>query len=841
MRRMIHALLLAALSIGSIADAQIRVGAPPGFRARFQLASIAPVLPTEIPFTVNMAAPKLWYSATDPTSFRAVDGTQATAGAPVETIRDLSGNARDALSAGTGNAASSATTRGVVAPAETLGTLSVSPLRVNNGRLTDRYNAPAGSLTAPSGSAGDIIVTFQRVRVGTTAAIRSALGSSTSNFLSVLGFNDSSALGRTFVHGIAAGSGVSLKTDTADRLELVTIEKVGTQGATFGGRINGVEPAIAGAGSGINANLRMSVGNAYGANQGANLDIFDVVVLPAGTSRANVQRVEGAIAWAYGVQTLLPADHPYRLAAPTVPSGIASTASFVDANWSTVTAQQTWLGPQVEIQADSFDSSLTTTAIENQPAQWGFPASLTSAEQARLKNEWFPGDGRGYMFLRFPLGFAYRGFRNVDGPTGLARNIGERWAGQNSSLANMLANVASAGGGLFPEYWSLAPYWKTNSSFSGGRGSTTNGVDPAQIWAGGSYARSVTLESIRTTDPTQYAAQLAALSSAIVDDLEYLHLNVAPVRGFALANEPRNQTSAGYGHTYYASAQQYVDVLEAVVPKIRASSVLSTWGGQANQVRINAWSYQPIPAELLADPVYAEIDHTTLHYIPDHGADADYARTNMASWMTQSGGKAVANNEFEYFSLAAPNDDPARRFANTALVQAHFLTLGRAPTHNPMIHLFKQMGQTGTDGNTEGYAVNAVRLPAPFGQAPSTPGDPYPGVGHGEYIGQSYNVNAVRTFSDNLLVGARVQPLLYASMPAGVQVTPFVNPGDKRGFVVVNRNTAPLSITIGVGRAAAMRCRLYTANDNGAGETIIIASALAISVPANGARACVQQ
>ena len=38
-----------------------------------------------------------------------------------------------------------------------------------------------------------------------------------------------------------------------------------------------------------------------------------------------------------------------------------------------------------------------------------------------------PGGNLGISYIRFPLGFAYRGLRNIDKTSGLAKNIGERF------------------------------------------------------------------------------------------------------------------------------------------------------------------------------------------------------------------------------------------------------------------------------------------------------------------------------------------------------------------------------------------------------------------------------
>jgi len=125
---------------------------------------------------------------------------------------------------------------------------------------------------------------------------------------------------------------------------------------------------------------------------------------------------------------------------------------------------------------------------------------------------------------------------------------------------------------------------------------------------------------------------------------------------------------------------------------------------------------------------------------------------NIASWFTSSLNKAVADNEFEYFYDV--NDDPWTT-ARMMLVQANFMRRGLSPTHNPIIHIAKLIGQTEQSSNRKGYGVTAIRLPTPFSQALSTLGDPYPAVGHGQYIAQPINGNMVKYFADAITVGLK--------------------------------------------------------------------------------------
>ena len=151
------------------------------------------------------------------------------------------------------------------------------------------------------------------------------------------------------------------------------------------------------------------------------------------------------------------------------------------ASVSEIDIKQEYLGGYIEIQPDSWDGEITAT--DSTTKTWGFPMSLLPSEQARIKAKIFPGDGKNIMYIRLPLGFAYRGYRNIDSTTRLAKNIGERFPGQNARLKLWFEDIANAGGGLAPEYWCPPPHWLTSGSYSGDN----------QISAGGTYSRTTTL------------------------------------------------------------------------------------------------------------------------------------------------------------------------------------------------------------------------------------------------------------------------------------------------------------------------------------------------------------
>ncbi|MDL4444854.1 hypothetical protein QRZ53_09425 [Klebsiella michiganensis] len=224
-----------------------------------------------------------------------------------------------------------------------------------------------------------------------------------------------------------------------------------------------------------------------------------------------------------------------------------------------------------------------------------------------------------------------------------------------------MVNIVEAGGGLAPEYWCPAPYWMTNGKYAG----TPSAYN--QPWAGGTYPRSTTLDSIKGSDPTQYAVQIEAMASAMLNDFEYLHQNVGPIRMWGLQNEPQ------YGHELYGVCKYtdrvYSDVLAALQPKIAASSILSEWEGQANTPLLhvssdNDWHI----GQTYIDAHPATIWGYSHHNITAVATDADWLKSS--TFLSLKGAKTnVFVNETEY--MYPQNSSNAWKCANNMLRDLH--------------------------------------------------------------------------------------------------------------------------------------------------------------------------
>ncbi|MFM8098598.1 hypothetical protein PU656_22010 [Klebsiella pneumoniae] len=510
-------------------------------------------------------------------------------------------------------------------------------------------------------------------------------------------------------------------------------------------------------------------------------------------------------------------------------SRAGSSALEPPASEATVTADislalseqgQTYRGGYIEIQPDSFIGG-TEPATDSTTELWGFPHSLTLSEQNRLRSMMLPGNGYGIHYIRLPLGFAYRGFRNIDTATGLAKNIGERYAGQNAGLKRLMANIVDAGGGLAPEYWCPAPYWMTNGKYAG----TPSAYN--QPWAGGAYPRKTTLDSIKGSDPEQYAAQIDAMSDAMLNDFEYLHQNVGPVRMYGLQNEPQ------YGHELYGVCKYtdrvYSDLLAALQPKIAASAILSEWEGQANTPLLhvasdNDWHIGQTYIDAHPETIWGYSHHN----ITAIATDADWLKSS--TFINQKGGKKnVFVNETEY--MRPENSSNAWKCANNMLRDVHNLTFGGAEVVMPVIHLCKQLGEsTSYTSNTDGYAIMRCNLPQKYGVAPGASGNE-DFIGYGGFGENAWNYNAYRLTADNLPVGSiRVggQPTIST---AGIGVAAF-RAGGKLKLFLVNRNAGAAAITVSLGAAKTLTGRHYDLSHAGDALTSRTGSAITFVLPA---------
>lgn len=472
--------------------------------------------------------------------------------------------------------------------------------------------------------------------------------------------------------------------------------------------------------------------------------------------------------------------------------------------------ENVFAGGYIEIQPDSWDGSTVCTGdiVEpGTPTAWGFPMSLSAASKASIKSELFSGSGKGVSFIRFPMGFAYRGYRNIDSATGLAKNIGQRWDGQNAALNAWFSNISAVGGGLSVEYWCPAPYWLTGGAYY--NASVNN-----ELCAGGTYPRTTTLSSIKSSDPTQYASQIDAFTDAIVNDLEYVHQNVAPVRMYTLAAEPTGSGQLRYGHCHWPSAV-YNDVFTVLHPKVKASAILSTYDGKPNDVLMHLCADDTgftIGSTMInnhADWIWG-YSHDVMRPVSGEGGDgADQVKTLTWPSGSNSAWKNVFICEYEYFGTGKTNEF---RCSNNIVRMILEMVYRKAKIVMPIIHVCKPTGQSAAATNTAGYCLYAVDMET------------------GNYTVNPWSYNSWKMFNDNLPVGA----VQYMGGDGGQSYCGYAiyKHNGKTIFLFGNYGDTAITFNMSFASAQTMSGKLYNISNVGTELHNVSGSNVPIQIPA---------
>lgn len=779
---------------------------------RASAAAIFFGVPIQVPWSPAMvgatSANAEWFETASATSLKKADGTQAAiAGDAVATIVTKAGNGRDMAGTGTVlGATSDASPSGVV------------PVLLRGGTNVLRGAALGSALSTWT------MFCLSRFKAATNGGKYVVSDTSGAN---VYHLTQSTSATTGLVAPFTTTK--PIETNSAERVRMVTQRLSSVAGAGTVDdcltRLNGSELPNANAGAALASGISWLVGNNSGSTAGALIDLFAFVVVPSALTRANEQRMEGYLAWAAGLQaTALDASHPYRNAPPMVPAGTTSTLDWLDVS---PIAAQTFLGQGLQIQLDSFNGGATTPATDSTTDTWGAPFSLTVSERARAKGIFMPGNGRRTRYHRASNGLVWRGFRNIDQTSGLAKNLGERFPGNLSTLPDYMANVYSSGGGDILGYWSPAPHWKTTSAYAKGG-----------LWAGGSNARSVRLDDIRTSDPTGYATQVGLISDAMLDDCEWWHQNVGRVVGFDLSNEGLQiavNTGVNYG-TCTFSAAEYKSILAAIIPKIRNSTILSTWNGQPNAVMILGTSQDNFAAAAgttftdttplsTGKSIDGETFAYTGHAIAQVIADPDWIRKNMTKLRAQATySKGIYANEYEYSDSGGPPDGPTR-FAFSVAQQLHWLNLGDAPIVHPIIANFKQVGQQTVQSSTIGYAQAKVRLPAPYDDGSDT------SIAQGTFDTIPSNFNAAICVGDNIPWDT---PIYKVSLPPSTSKVAAVAclVAGKLRILIVNFGATSQTFGLGLNAQRTMNMKQYDAVNVGIAAGQVSGYVASVTIPA---------
>lgn len=592
-------------------------------------------------------------------------------------------------------------------------------------------------------------------------------------------------------------------------------------------RLNGVQTASnTAAASGLSNDVAFAIGNRGDTDVATDMDFWECIVVEGHMTQADIYRMEGYLAHKYTLQANLPGDHPYRSTPPQVPAGTTTQAGWeVHAYpWG---YRQTVQGYHFELADDNIAANDGAQGTDQSRA---ILYDLKPSERARLAALL-----KGAYSIRFALGIYYRGSRSINGTSLLSDTIGPRLPAQRQHLFELIRDAGITG--IAPEYWSPAPHWKTTSSFAGG-----------VLWAGAAYSRATTLDSIRVSDATQYNAQIAAFTNAVISDLEDLHSHdTYPMRvvAFGLQNEPLG-SDASYGSCLY-TPQLYVDIMKVLVPKIRNSTKLSTWGGSPNTVQIHADSWGG-PSDTIATAIVAdatvlstgktllqELAYWTHHRIGEQNGNADITLTgngttsdntgqpyyNFRLAATNPSGIACACNEYEFFSdLGKP-----AQFANLVQTWINHLNWTKAPLVT-LIHA----GKPSTDTVAPRYALTSWRVPGDAG----APADPLVAPDYSEFGVNDACYNAAKPF---ILWLKSSQWLLTqeAAYNPSQKVGAFFASNGKLVVILLNASATAAQMSVSIGaQARQMRGYLYSATvkDQALSAGATQSNRLSASVPA---------
>ena len=425
--------------------------------------------------------------------------------------------------------------------------------------------------------------------------------------------------------------------------------------------------------------------------------------------------------------------------------------------------QQTILGLGFEIQSDSIGSGNHGMPDE----VTAVPHDLIPGERTRFYHDML----HGFRYSRLAMGLYLRGLDTEK------KHIIERYPGQMNDLREMM--VESGIEGFDVEYWSPAPYWKSNQRYEGG--------------------------TIRSTD----AAFAEQFSDALVEDLKYLQAHGLHISMWGLQNEPgigdlsKDPTKQMYSTCFY-SARDYFDILKIAAPKVRTL---------LPEVQIHATSWLG-PADdrsalIRQDPdLLRQIDAWTWHQI---GHNSNDEITKQAYYMGKSADKPVYQNEFEYqpWNSSKPED----YFINTAQSIMNWMVFENSPTWF-WLHALKPV----SNFEAKGYALGFWR---PQGDTDKSI-EPQLEPGHWEY--NPDNWNAIAGFLRYLPWNSVRISVNEDSVRNDNRIMAWKTPSGKLGIALTNRSGAAFTFDIKLAKGIRMAGRRYTV------------SALDIAVPSQSGK-----
>lgn len=196
--------------------------------------------------------------------------------------------------------------------------------------------------------------------------------------------------------------------------------------------------------------------------------------------------------------------------------------------------KQVILGIGFEIQSDSIGSG--NNGLPDEPS--GVPHDLIPEERNRLADEML----KGFRYCRLAGGLYWRGLDAEE------KHLQPRWPEQMEELRDLLDRAQVEG--LSFEYWSPAPYWKSNRAYPGG---TLRCFGPE-------FENDADYQG----DVDRF---LKEFSEAVVDDIRTLRQAGIATKMFGLQNEPKTSHSC-YSTCMY-NGENFVKAYAVVAHAVR--------------------------------------------------------------------------------------------------------------------------------------------------------------------------------------------------------------------------------------------------------------------------------
>ena len=307
-----------------------------------------------------------------------------------------------------------------------------------------------------------------------------------------------------------------------------------------------------------------------------------------------------------------------------------------------------------EIQPDDFGPT-----YENGDPVRGVPHDLVESERERFANEIL----KGFRYMRVAMGLWFRGMSDD------RKNFVNRYEDQAEGLVALMKDAGVEG--ISMEYWSPAPYWKTNDKL-------VNGM-------------------VKKTDDEF----LDQFTDALVKDIRYLRDKGMKICTWGLQNEP-NYLETSYSHCHY-EPDTYVKVFKKIAPKVKEldpSIEIILDSGNGNVSTYAAELRKSGNSEYLK-----YVDAWVYHRIGDN---SDYVMQRSENYKENSMGKPIYQNEFEYFQEQVQKNTKEWMMVNTAQSIMNWMTFLDSPTWY-WLHALKPVSDL---YNRDGFGMGVWREPS---------------------------------------------------------------------------------------------------------------------------------